>query len=66
MNFFANPSTKDNDGDGASEAQSAISLKGMEGTCSVAEKKRHGTTVKVKNNVGGRTKAGQMVSLFSF
>ncbi len=64
--FFADPSTKVNDGDDTSEAQSAISLKGVEGACSEAEKKPHGTTVKVKNNIGGRRTAGQQVSLFFF
>ncbi len=57
------PNTKVNDGNDAMKGQLAISKEDKEGACSVAEKKCHGTTVKVKNNVGGRTTAGQKVSL---
>ncbi len=56
------PSTKVTDGNDASEAQSVISLKGVEGTRSEAEMKDRGTSVKLNNHVGGRplmTTAGQ-------
>ncbi len=55
--------TKVNGGDDATIGQLAISKKDKEGAGSEAEKKHHGTTVKVKNNVGGRTTAGQKVKI---
>jgi hypothetical protein len=50
------------------EAQSAVSLKGVEGIHSEAEMKGHGTSAKANNHVGGRplmTTAGQTRELTS-
>jgi hypothetical protein len=58
--------TKVNEGNDTTKGQLAISKKDKGGAGSEAEKKRHGTTVKVKNNVGGRTTAGQKLSLIFF
>ncbi len=62
-NNKGDPNTKVYDGNNVTKAL-ATSQEDKEGACSIAEKKRHGMTVKVKNNVGGRTTGGQKVSLF--
>ncbi len=56
------PSTKVYEDNDVTKAL-AISQKDKDSAGSEAEKKRHGMTVKVKNNIGGRTTVGQKVSL---